>query len=75
MNDAETAERCYSVIDTDSENRTVVVRERPQTGSSSKTYTFDKVFGTRSKQVDVYNAVVKPAIDEVIAGYNCTIFV
>jgi len=64
-----------SVIETDIGNRAVMVRERSQTHSSSKTYTFDKVFDTISSQVDVYNAVVKSAVEEVIAGYNCTILV
>lgn len=27
-----------------------------------------------SKQIDVYNQVVRPVINEVIEGYNCTIF-
>jgi len=52
-----------------------MVHERPQTHSSSKTYTFDKVFDTKSIEVDVYNAIAKPAVEEVIAGYNCTILV
>ncbi|KAK2712029.1 hypothetical protein QYM36_010905, partial [Artemia franciscana] len=40
----------------------------------SKTFTFDKVFGQESKQVDVYKSVVSPMIEEVLAGYNCTVF-
>ena len=74
MNGAENAEKCWSVVETDGENRSVAVKERPQVGAPTKTFTFDKVFGTRSKQIDVYRAVVAPAIEEVIMGYNCTIF-
>lgn len=74
MNGTENAEKSWSVVDTDSEHKTVSVKERPQVGAPSKTFTFDKVFGTRSKQIDVYKAVVDPAIEEVIMGYNCTIF-
>lgn len=25
-------------------------------------------------QIDVYNAVVSPLLEEVLAGYNCTVF-
>lgn len=42
--------------------------------SSSRSYTFDRVFGPQSKQRDVYNEMVAPTVVEVIEGYNCTIF-
>ncbi|XP_055599775.1 kinesin-like protein Klp61F [Uranotaenia lowii] len=41
---------------------------------TSKKFTFDRAFDTNSKQNDVYNAVVAPYIEEVLAGYNCTVF-
>lgn len=39
-----------------------------------KTYAFDKVYGQYSTQKDVFRATVKPAVDEALAGYNCTVF-
>ena len=39
-----------------------------------KTYTYDRVFGTDSKQGDVFKAVAGPLIKEVLDGYNCTVF-
>ncbi|KAF2879448.1 hypothetical protein ILUMI_26728 [Ignelater luminosus] len=39
-----------------------------------KHYTFDKVFGPDTTQMDIYNSIVKPLIPDVLAGYNCTIF-
>ncbi|XP_034286328.1 kinesin-like protein KIF11 [Pantherophis guttatus] len=39
-----------------------------------KTYTFDMVFGAQAKQIDVYRSVVYPILDEVLMGYNCTVF-
>jgi len=39
-----------------------------------KSYTFDKVFGTYSTQADVFNGVVSPIVQEVLQGFNCTIF-
>lgn len=42
--------------------------------SKMKKFTFDKTFGQESLQVDVYQSVVAPMIQEVLAGYNCTVF-
>ena len=42
--------------------------------STTKTFTFDQVFGPDTKQIDVYRSVVVPILDEVLMGYNCTIF-
>jgi len=42
--------------------------------TSTKTFTFDKVFGPNSSQIDVYCGVVDPLIQEVLMGYNCTVF-
>ncbi len=39
-----------------------------------KTYTFDQTYGQFSTQEEVYNAAVKPLVDEVLNGYNCTVF-
>lgn len=41
---------------------------------TSKTFTFDYVFGLNSKQVDIYNLVARPIVDAVLEGYNGTIF-
>lgn len=35
---------------------------------------FDKVFGPKSRQQDVFNHAVVPLVGEVLDGYNCTIF-
>ncbi|KAG7202940.1 hypothetical protein KM043_010081 [Ampulex compressa] len=54
-------------------NKEVTVQERPQ-DKLSKKFIFDRVFGPTSKQIDVYKAVVSPLLEEVLAGYNCTVF-
>lgn len=41
---------------------------------TSKKFTFDRAFGPESKQAEVYQAVVAPLIEEVLSGYNCTVF-
>ena len=40
----------------------------------AKTFTFDTVFGADSTQLDVYNRVARPIVDNVLEGYNGTIF-
>ncbi|XP_078042053.1 kinesin-like protein Klp61F [Augochlora pura] len=54
-------------------SKEVVVHEFPK-DNSTKRYKFDHVFGPSSKQIDVYTAVVSPLLEQVLAGYNCTVF-
>lgn len=39
-----------------------------------RTYPFDLVFGPEADQAMVYHDVVSPMLDEVLMGYNCTLF-
>ncbi|XP_038988983.1 LOW QUALITY PROTEIN: kinesin-like protein KIN-5A [Phoenix dactylifera] len=39
-----------------------------------RTFVFDKVFGPTSKQKDLFDQAVSPIVNEVLEGYNCTIF-
>ncbi|XP_008299888.1 kinesin-like protein KIF11 [Stegastes partitus] len=65
----------YGVIDCDQNRKEVMVRTGGMNDKASrKTYTFDMVFGPAAKQIDVYRSVVCPILDEVIMGYNCTVF-
>ncbi|XP_052859833.1 kinesin-like protein Klp61F [Anopheles cruzii] len=41
---------------------------------TSKKFTFDRAFDAQSKQHEVYQAVVAPYIEEVLSGFNCTVF-
>lgn len=40
----------------------------------TKSFNFDRVFGPKSSQSEVYKTVVGPLIDQVMQGYNCTVF-
>ena len=40
----------------------------------AKCFTFDTVFAPEVKQVDVYNRVARPIVNNVLEGYNGTIF-
>ncbi|XP_043258345.1 kinesin-like protein Klp61F [Colletes gigas] len=54
-------------------DKEIIIHERPKEKYSKK-FKFDNVFGPSSKQVDVYKAVVSPLLEQVLAGYNCTVF-
>ncbi|TGO07944.1 hypothetical protein BTUL_0235g00070 [Botrytis tulipae] len=41
---------------------------------SNKSYHFDKVFSSAADQAMIFDDVVTPILDEMLAGYNCTIF-
>uniref|UniRef100_A0ACD5WX50 Uncharacterized protein n=1 Tax=Avena sativa TaxID=4498 RepID=A0ACD5WX50_AVESA len=41
---------------------------------ADKTYTFDKVFGPKSQQRAIYDHAVAPIVNDVLEGYNCTVF-
>merc|ERR1719410_1159015 len=72
LNKAEKDARSFSVVDCPN-SREVTVKEK-QFSSITKTFQFDRVFGTQSKQLEVYRAVVEPLIHQVMQGYNCTVF-
>ncbi|KAM9380089.1 kinesin-like protein KIF11 [Phaethornis superciliosus] len=75
FNTSERKASSYAVVDCDQARKEVSVRTGGVTDKTSrKTYTFDMVFGAQAKQIDVYRSVVCPILDEVIMGYNCTVF-
>jgi len=40
----------------------------------TRTYPFDLVFGPEADQALIYHNVVSPMLDEMLMGYNCTLF-
>ncbi|KAK2590020.1 Kinesin-related motor protein [Conoideocrella luteorostrata] len=67
------------------ENSTVVVQADGVKGKavdlllgpnslSNKSYTFDRVYSQAADQNLVFDDTVKPILEEMLAGYNCTIF-
>ncbi|XP_066257434.1 kinesin-like protein KIF11 isoform X1 [Euwallacea similis] len=42
--------------------------------SKDKTYSFDRVFKPDCAQIDIYSHVIGPMIQDVIMGYDCTVF-
>lgn len=44
------------------------------TPAPTRTYPFDRVFGPEADQALVYHDIVAPILEEVLNGYNCTLF-
>lgn len=70
-NQRERSIRSMEVVNVTS-NREIVVQ--PMDSKMNKHFSFDRTFNTNSKQVEVYQTIVAPMIEEVLAGYNCTVF-
>ncbi|CRK86248.1 CLUMA_CG000163, isoform A [Clunio marinus] len=51
-----------------------VIAKQMLDSRTTKRFSFDRAFGMDSQQHEVYAAVVSPMIDEVLSGYNCTVF-
>ena len=64
------------VVDINNQTKEITVRQdmNYMDKGNNRTFSFDKVFGPKSKQIDIYQSMVCPVIDEVLQGYNCTIF-
>jgi len=61
-------------VSCDSESKQVKVSYGGVGKKVTKVFSFDKVFGAYSTQEEVFQSMVLPIINEVLAGFNCTIF-
>ncbi|TAQ84322.1 hypothetical protein B7494_g7356 [Chlorociboria aeruginascens] len=73
-NEREVRENSGVVLSTDGVKGTCLDLLMGPSALSNKTYHFDKVFSSAADQAMIYDDVVIPILDEMLAGYNCTIF-
>ncbi|KAK3046245.1 hypothetical protein LTS18_013411, partial [Coniosporium uncinatum] len=73
-NDREVRENSGVVVSTDGIKGKNVELSMGPSALSNKTYHFDKVFSPAADQTMLFEEVVAPMLDEVLAGFNCTIF-
>ena len=71
LNQAERDKKSFSIVDLPSA-REIVVKEKPNS-NLTKSYQFDRVFGPKSVQLDVYKAVVQPLIEQVVSNFPFTL--
>ncbi|PWN99042.1 putative kinesin-1 motor protein [Tilletiopsis washingtonensis] len=63
------------VVDFDEgENTTVKLKHGPASGPEAGGFTFDRVFPMGTRQKDVFEFGIKETVDDVLNGYNGTIF-
>ncbi|KAG8179422.1 hypothetical protein JTE90_026321 [Oedothorax gibbosus] len=70
LNSIEKKQNSPSVVDVIPEKKEILLKDR----NANREFFFDKVFPPDTKQIAVYKAVVGPLIQEVLNGYNCTVF-
>ncbi|KAI1865085.1 hypothetical protein JX265_008132 [Neoarthrinium moseri] len=73
-NEREVKENSAVVVETEGAKGKLVELSMGPNALSNKTYNFDRVFSPAADQRMVYDEVVKPVLDEMLGGYNCTIF-
>ncbi|ODN06197.1 Kinesin-like protein KIF3A [Orchesella cincta] len=66
--------KCKVIVDMDVASNTINVTPPEKSSHQPKTFSFDHVFSMISTQADVYNAVARPIVQNVLEGYNGTIF-
>ncbi|XP_041044107.1 kinesin-like protein KIF3C [Carcharodon carcharias] len=75
MNGKEEAAACDRIVDMDVKLGQVSI-QNPKTIPTEipKTFTFDAVYDSSSKQSDLYDETVRPLVDSVLQGFNGTVF-
>ena len=75
MNAEEQSENERSVVNTRDALREVSITQTVKGDKQvDRTYNFDQVFGAHATQEDIYDDAVRPIVEEVLEGFNCTIF-
>ncbi|KAK7416644.1 Kinesin-related motor protein [Neonectria punicea] len=73
-NEREVRENSNVVVNADAVKGKVVELSMGPNALSNRSYNFDRVFSQAADQNMVFDDTVKPILDEMLAGYNCTIF-
>ncbi|KAI1196223.1 P-loop containing nucleoside triphosphate hydrolase protein [Nemania serpens] len=73
-NEREVRENSAVVVSTEAVQGKAVELSLGPSALSNKTYNFDRVFSPAADQNMIYEDVVQPILEEMLSGYNCTIF-
>ncbi|PIN02856.1 Kinesin-like protein [Handroanthus impetiginosus] len=74
FNDDELRNNAPQVVSCNEYQREVSVSQNIAGKHIDRVFTFDKVFGPNAQQKDLYEQAVVPIVNEVLEGFNCTIF-
>ncbi|PON78027.1 Kinesin-like protein [Parasponia andersonii] len=74
FSDDELRSNAPQVVTCNEYQREVAVSQSIAGKHIDRVFTFDKVFGPSAQQRDLYEQAVIPIVNEVLEGFNCTIF-
>eukprot|EP01123_Difflugia_compressa_P008199 TRINITY_DN2391_c0_g1_i2.p1 TRINITY_DN2391_c0_g1~~TRINITY_DN2391_c0_g1_i2.p1 ORF type:complete len:1134 (-),score=226.70 TRINITY_DN2391_c0_g1_i2:15-3416(-) len=74
MSKQEMADKQLCVCTTNEKDKEIIVNVRSSKFGTTKSFYFDSVYGPKSTQRDIYMGTVLPIVQEVLEGYNCTLF-
>ncbi|XP_075212973.1 kinesin-like protein KIF11 [Lycorma delicatula] len=67
-----TLKKYKSILNT-ARNKEILISDK-NSDKHFRTFTFDKVLDADVSQADVFRTAMSPLIEDVLAGYNCTVF-
>uniref|UniRef100_A0A6B2KX12 Kinesin motor domain-containing protein n=1 Tax=Arcella intermedia TaxID=1963864 RepID=A0A6B2KX12_9EUKA len=73
MNKMEIADKQVQVCFTNDKEGEVILQSKTNK-SITKSFFFDSVYGPKASQKEIYTGTILPIVEEVLEGYNCTIF-
>lgn len=75
LNRKEVVSECENILVIDERLGQITIRNpKAPPDDPMKVFTFDSVYGSESKQSDVYDDTVGPLVESVLQGFNVTIF-
>lgn len=74
LNEDEQRSNVQKVISCNEHRREVTVMQNLANKQIDRIFTFDKVFGPKAQQRSIYDQAIAPIVNEVLEGFNCTIF-
>lgn len=66
--------RASQVLRCNEATREVTIFQQVAGKQIDRTFTFDRVFGTNTQQEHLFQTAIVPIVQEVLEGFNCTIF-
>ncbi|EXB67891.1 125 kDa kinesin-related protein [Morus notabilis] len=74
LSEEEQRSNVQKVISCNEHKREVTVLQSVANKQIDRVFTFDKVFGPKSQQRSIYDQAISPIVNEVLEGFNCTVF-
>ncbi|KAG5112882.1 hypothetical protein AAZX31_13G116600 [Glycine max] len=74
LSDDELRSNVPKVVTCNENKREVSVMQTLANKQVDRVFTFDKVFGPKSQQRSIYEQAIAPIVNEVLDGFNCTVF-